>query len=74
MTLNLEMWLGARVVVTGSAPLWSVAARLRPHRFSGLDGGDGDCSGAGNVLAGMVRLVQLSSLRRRGGSCKGAVA
>ena len=38
------------------------------------DGGDGDRSGAGNVLAEMVRLAQLSSLRRRGGSCKGAVA
>ena len=65
--------VGARVAVIGSAPLWSVVARhyhlLIEHRcFSGLDGGDGDRLGAGNVLAGVVRLAQMSARRWRGGS------
>jgi hypothetical protein len=75
--LKPELRVGAREVVTGSAPLWSVVARhyrlLVEHRcFSGLDGGDGDRLGAGNVLARVVRLAQMSALRWRGGSSKGS--
>ena len=71
--LKPETRVGARVAITGLAPLWSVVARhyhslVEHRRFSGLDGGDGDRSGAGNVLAGVVRLAQMSALRRRGGS------
>lgn len=40
----------------------------RARRLSGLDGSDWDRPGAGNVLAGVVSLAQMSSLRRRGNS------
>jgi hypothetical protein len=66
--LNPEKWVGSSAVVIGSGPLRVCCAPLRGLRFRWLDRGGNDCSGAGNVLAGMTRVAQMSSLRRRGGT------